>query len=81
MLTKQMMTGKIEILEDGQIQIRTDTVIADDGVEVSRLYHRHVIVPGQDVSAEDPRVQTVCQAVWTPDVIKAYTRAMRHNTL
>jgi hypothetical protein len=65
--------GKIEVLQDGQVQVRTDTVIHVDGVEVSRLYHRGVLVPGTDVRTQDPRVVQVCQAVWTPDVLTAFT--------
>lgn len=72
MLTEQTITGKIEILEDGQMQIRTDTVVLRDGVEIARTYRRHVLAPGEDVSTRDAKSQTISAVVWTPAVVKAY---------
>lgn len=80
MLTERTTVGKIEILEDGQMQLRIDTVIEKDGVEISRLYHRGVLEPGQDISTQDPRVQTVCDVLWTPRVIEDYKTAKARNT-
>jgi len=74
-LTERTEIGSREVLADGQIQVRTDTVIERDGVEISRSYHRQVVVPGQDVSGQDASVQTVAKAVHTPEVIAAYQAA------
>ena len=74
-LTERTEVSRREVLADGQIQVRTDTVIERDGVEVSRSFHRHVIVPGDDVSGEDASVQTVANAVHTAEVIAAYKAA------
>jgi hypothetical protein len=74
-LTERTEISRREVLSDGQIQVRTDTVIERDGVEISRSFHRHVVVPGQDVSREDASVQTVANAVHTEDVIAAYIAA------
>ena len=74
-LTERTEIGSREVLADGRIQVRTDTVIERDGVEVSRSFHRHVVVPGQDVSGEDASVQTVANAVHTAEVIAAYNAA------
>ena len=74
-LTERTVVSSREVLADGQIQVRTDTVIERDGVEVSRSYHRHVVVPGQDVSGEDASVQVVANAVHTDAVIAAYIAA------
>jgi hypothetical protein len=74
-LTERTEISRREVLTDGQIQVRTDTVIERDGVEVSRSFHRHVIVPGADVSGEDASVQTVANAVHTAEVIAAYRAA------
>ena len=74
MLEKKIVVGKIEVLEDGQIQLRTDTVILEGDVEISRLYHRGVLEPGDSVTNQDQRVQSVCQVVWTPEVIAEYKR-------
>jgi hypothetical protein len=74
-LTERVEIGSRDVLPDGQIQVRTDTVIERDGVEISRAYHRHVVVPGQDVSGEDAGVQTIANAIHTPAVIAAYVAA------
>ena len=73
MLTEQTIIDKMEILEDGQIQVRKARVIYDNGVEISRTFHRHVIDPGRDVAADQPdgRVKRVAGAVWTKDVVDA----------
>jgi len=75
-LTERIEISRREVLADGQIQVRTDTVIERDGVEVSRSFHRHVVVPGADVSGEDASVQTVANAVHTDAVIAAYEAAV-----
>ena len=72
-LTERKEIGSREVLADGQIQVRTDSIIERDGVEVSRTFHRHVVSPGDDVSREDTSVQVVAKAVHTPAVVAAYT--------
>jgi hypothetical protein len=74
-LTERTEIGRREVLADGQIQVRTDTIIERDGVEISRSFHRHVVVPGADISGEDASVQTVANAVHTDAVIAAYEAA------
>jgi hypothetical protein len=76
MLEKIKVIDQIEVLESGIVQVRAATKIMDDGVEVSRTFHRHVVVPGQDYSQEDAKVQAICAAVQTPDVIAAYEAAI-----
>lgn len=72
-LTERQVIGVITILEDGQLQIRTDTVIERDGVEIQRLHHRKVLAPGDDTRAEiDDRIRTVATAMWTAEVVQAY---------
>lgn len=63
---------KEEILPNQVIQIRTTTVLEEDGVELARNYHRHVVSPGDDVSGEIQEVKDIAAALWTEDVIKAY---------
>jgi hypothetical protein len=75
MLEKQTVVDLIETLENGVVQVRTATKIMDDDVEVSRTFHRHVVMPGQDYSQEDAKVQAICAAIHTPDVIAAYEAA------
>ena len=74
-LTERTVVSSREVLADGQIQVRTDTIIERDGVEISRTFHRHVVAPGDNVSGEDASVQTVANAVHTEDVIAAYIAA------
>ena len=57
------------------ISVRTDTVIQDDGNEISRSFHRHVVVPTDDISGEDARVQAVANSLWTDEVVAAYQAA------
>ena len=75
-LIKQTVTGQIEIGENGSLGIRSDTIVLDSGVELSRNYHRKVLAPGDDVSGEDAKVQAVASAVWTDEVVAAYAAAV-----
>ena len=73
MLTKRTITDKIEVVGiHRHVQVRTATVIEEDGVELSRSFHRHVVAPTDDYSNDTAEVQSVCQAVFTPEVIEAY---------
>ncbi len=75
MIEKKTVTGAITVLEDGQIQLRTDTVFLDDGVEVARTYHRRVLEPNNDTSAlSDARLKAVASAVWTKAVVDEFIR-------
>ena len=80
-ITKETVVDKIEVLEMGQVQVRTATKIVEDGNELNRSFHRHVIVPSvknddtwedTDISSEDARVQAICTATWTDAVKTAY---------
>jgi len=63
---------KEEILPNQVIQIRTTTVLEENGVVLARTHHRHVVVPGDDVSGEIQEVQDIASALWTDEVIAAY---------
>jgi hypothetical protein len=71
-LEKIEVVDRIEVIENGCVQVRTKTAVKEDGVEISSKFHRHVVAPGDDYSKEDTRVQGVCAAVHTADVIAAY---------
>ena len=87
-LSKVTVVDKIEVLEKGQVQVRTATRVLEDGVELSSSFHRHVIDPqvrsgyekdvsagtwaATDVTGEDARVAAICTASWTAEVIAAY---------
>ena len=74
-LEKKTVTGQIEVGENGSIGLRTDTVVTDDGKEISRSFHRKVLAPNADVSGEDAKVRAVAAAVWTDEVVAAYVAA------
>jgi hypothetical protein len=71
-LTEENIADKIEVVENGIVQVRTANIVLKDGVELARNFHRHTIAPGQDYSAEDQKVQDICAAVHTQEVIDAY---------
>ena len=74
-LTKTTINDKIEVINKGDwsvIQVRTATIIAEDGVELSRNFHRHVVMPDADLTAEDADVSAICTPVFTDAVKAAY---------
>ena len=74
-LEKQIIADLIEVTENGCVQVRTKTVILEDGKQISATFHRHVVAPGDDYRAEDAKVQAICVAVHTGEVIAAYKAA------
>ena len=74
-LTEDSIVDSIDVLPDGQIQVRRANRIFRDGVEISKAYHRHVVSPGDDLSKEDSRVSDIGAVVHTAEVIAAYKAA------
>jgi hypothetical protein len=74
-LEKIISVDLIEVIENGSLQVRTKTAIKEDGIEISSKFHRHVVVPGADVSGEDAKVQAIAASIHTADVIAAYVAA------
>ena len=73
-ITKETEIGAIEVVgEYKAVQVATDTIIKEDGTEISRNRHRHVVHPDMDISGEDAEVQAVANAVWTDAVKSAWT--------
>jgi hypothetical protein len=81
MLEKIISVDLIEVVENGIIQVRVKTAILEDGEQISGTFHRHVVAPGDDYSAEDARVQAVCAATHTAEVVAAYAEAQAKNAL
>jgi hypothetical protein len=75
MLEKVISVDLIEVVENGSVQVRTKTAIMEDGKQISGNFHRHVVAPGDDYSAEDARVKAICQVTHTPAVVAAYQAA------
>ena len=74
-LKKVISVDLIEVTENGCVQVRTCTRIIENGNQLSGTFHRHVVAPGDDYSAEDAKVQAICAVVHTPEVIAAYQTA------
>lgn len=75
-LEKQVVVDMIEVIENGCVHVRTKTAILEDGKQISGTFHRHVVAPGDDYSNEDARVQAICAATHTPEVVTAYQASL-----
>ena len=80
-LEKVQIVDHIEVTENGCVQVRTATRIMENGKQISASFHRHVVAPGDDYSAEDARVQAICAATHTADVVSAYRAAQAAQTI
>ena len=93
-ITKEIIEDKIEVVGDYKsIQVRTATVIKEDGVELSRSFHRHALDcvssvkndddtwthTDTDISRESTEVQGIASTVWT-DEVKAAKRTANENS-
>jgi len=77
-LSKTTVNDKIEVINKGDwsaVQVRTATIIAEDGVEISRNFHRHVVMPDADLTSEDADVAAICTPVFSDAVKAAYAAA------
>ncbi len=73
MLTKKIVIGSRNILPDGQIEVRYDTYILEDGITISGpTYLREVIHPGQDITDKVPEIQRIAVVEHTPEVVALY---------
>jgi DNA-binding transcriptional LysR family regulator len=72
MLTKQVKIDQITVTENGIVLYREATSILEDGVELSKTYHRSSLTPGQDLAGVPDNVVAICNAAWTADVVAAY---------
>jgi|18_taG_2_1085343.scaffolds.fasta_scaffold48220_2 hypothetical protein len=94
-LTKEIVVDKIEVLEKGQVQVRTATRVMEDGTELSSSFHRHILEPSTkdlnaeevlewgdtDISGEDARVQAIATATWTAEVKTAWQEMIDAQSL
>ena len=88
-ITKTIENDKIEIVSKWNIQVRTATIIKEDGVEITRTFHRKALQPGEldasdnlvdtDISGEDADVQAICNAALTSQVKTDYTAYLVAN--
>lgn len=78
-LEEASVVDKIEVLLNGQIQVRRRDQVLKDGVEIAATYHRHVLSPGDNLTGQDPRVVAIAEATWTPEVTQAYQDSLVVN--
>ena len=71
-LTETKVIDKIEIVEDGTVQVREATRILRDDQEIAKTYRRWSFFPGSDVSMMPANVVAICNVAWTAEVIAAY---------
>ena len=91
-ITKTIIVDKTEVVSIGStyssdewknVQVRTATIIKEDGVELTRSFTRNSFTPGTvaagstaltptDISGEESEVQSIANAVWTADAKEAY---------
>jgi hypothetical protein len=76
-LEKIAIVDRIEVVESGVVQVRVCTRIMENGKQISGTFHRHVVAPGDDYSAEDARVKAICKATHTAAVVAAYKAAVQ----
>jgi archaellum component FlaF (FlaF/FlaG flagellin family) len=77
-LEKIQIVDRIEVVENGSVQVRTKTAIMEDGKQISSKFHRHIVVPGADYSKESAKVQALCASIHNDDVVAAY-KALQTN--
>ena len=83
-LSEKEVQDKIECVDMGgwkAIQVRTATVISKNDAEISRSFHRHVVMPNDDWSAESTEVQAMANLFHTAEAISAYEAAQSANAL
>lgn len=79
-ITKETTQDKIEVVGDFKmISIRTATIIKENGVEISRSFHRHVVAPDSDSSKESADVKAMVKQFHTDEVKKAYATHLESN--
>jgi archaellum component FlaF (FlaF/FlaG flagellin family) len=74
-LTKTTTVDQVTVTENGIVLYREATTIFEDGVEISKKYHRSSLTPGQDLTGVPANVAAICNAAWTPEVVAAYEAA------
>jgi hypothetical protein len=71
--SEQKIIDKIEVVETGAIQVREATRVFNGDELIAQTFHRWSFAPGSDISEMPENVQAVARAVWTDDVVAAYT--------
>ena len=78
-IEKVKVIDQITVIENGIILYREATKIIEDGVELTKTYHRSSLTPGQDLTGQPANVAAICNVAWTPEVIAAYQAQLEAN--
>jgi len=80
-LTKETVVDQITVCENGIVLYREVTKIIEDGVELTKKYHRTSLTPAQDLTGQPANVVAICNTAWTPEVVAAYQAQQEANRL
>jgi hypothetical protein len=80
-LTKETNVDQITVTENGIVLYREVIKIIEDGVELTKKYHRTSLTPGQDLTGQPVNVVAICNTAWTPEVVAAYQAQQEANRL
>lgn len=78
-ITKETAVDQITVQENGTILYREATRIMEDGVELTKTYHRNSLTPAQDLTGVPEKVVAICNTAWTQEVIDAYKAALENK--
>jgi DNA-binding transcriptional LysR family regulator len=81
MITKETNVDQITLTENGIVLYREATKIIEDGVELTKKYHRTSLTPGQSLDGVPANVAAICNTAWTPEVIAAYQAQQEANRI
>jgi hypothetical protein len=72
MIETKLTIDLIEVMRNNVVRVRVKTSFLSDEVQIAESFEHRVVAPGNDYSAEDAKVQAICAAMHTPEVIAAY---------
>jgi len=75
-ITKETVVDQITVTENGIVLFREVTRIMEDGIELTKTYHRSSLTPDQDLTGVPEKVVAICNTAWTPEVIEAYKASL-----
>jgi hypothetical protein len=81
MITTKLTIDLIEVMQNDVIRVRVKTYVLSNDAQIAESFEHRVIAPGVDYSGEDAKVQAICLAVHTPEVIAAYVAAQEAATV
>lgn len=76
-LTEKKIVDKIEVLQNGVIQVREANIIQRDGIEITRTFHRYILNPGDSLSGQDDKIVSIANVIWSEEVVAAYKKSKK----